>query len=50
MSIINNSNYSTTLKYQTLNLLTPLITEYRKIQYEAWMDRKLTYELFHHLS
>jgi hypothetical protein len=50
MSIINNSNCSTTLKSQTLNVLTPLTKEQGKVQYEPWMDRKLAYELFRLLS
>jgi len=50
MSIINNSKCSTTLKAQMLILLTPLTTEHGKVQYEAWMDKKLTYELFSLLS
>jgi len=50
MSIINNSNCSTILKSQTLNLLTPLNKEHGKVHYEAWMDGKLTYKPFHLLS
>jgi hypothetical protein len=42
VSIINNSNCRTTVKSQTLNMFKPLTTEYKNVQYEVRMGRKLT--------